>query len=97
MIYQLKQKILKKIYNKAKNIYIVCRWAKWAVLPARFYKFDKKGYPLTIYFTDHNGMFEEYSIVHWHNETSGVCLAYFFNEAEAQQVAYFLNKKEERT
>lgn len=94
MFDKIKQKILERKYNKAKDIYIVCRWIKWGVLPAKFYKINENNDLLTIYYTDHNGEFEEYIIMPWYYETSGSCIAYFFNKTEAEKMANFLNKKE---
>ena len=84
MIFQLKQKILKYKYKKAKNIYIVGCWAQWGILPAKYSgKIDKNGNPLTIQFNDHNGFEEEYYVAPWYQETTGTVIGYFFNREQA--------------
>ena len=94
MLKKIKQKILKYKYNKAKNIYIVALWAKWGVLPTKWTgKFSKDNNPLTIYYTDCNGMEDLYYITPWYNETTGVTIAYFFNEKQAVLLANKLNKE----
>lgn len=94
MLWKIKQKILKYKYYKAKNIYIVALWARWGVLPAKWTKkFDKEGNPLTIYYTDCNGMQDLYYIIPWYKETTGTTIAYFFNEKQAISLANKLNKE----
>ena len=96
MFKKLNQKILKYKYKKAKEIYIVGLWARWGVLPAKYYKIDKEGNPLTIYYTDCNGEWELYYIHEWYKETTGVTVAYFFNREQAESLARILNNKDER-
>ena len=96
IINNIKQKILKYKYKKAKPIYIVACWARWGVLPAKFSgKFDKEGNPLTIYWTDCNGTHDLYYIHKWYSETTGLTFAYFFNEKQAEGLAKHLNYLEE--
>lgn len=94
MFKKIKQIILKRKYKNTKKIYIVCLWAKWAVLEAQFTgRLDKNGDPLTIQYTDHNGLCEQYYIAPWYKETTGLTIAYFFNKTQAQELAKLLNYK----
>ena len=95
MFKKLNQKILKYKYKKAREIYIVGLWARWGVLPAKYYKIDKEGNPLTIYYCDQNGEYEFYYIHPWNRETTGVTIAYFFNREQAESLAGILNNKYE--
>lgn len=90
---RIKFKYLKYRYNKARKIYIVCCWARWGVLQARFSgKFNEKNQPLTIQYSDHNGTHESYYIAPWYLETTGLTIAYFFNEKDAEYLANSLDK-----
>lgn len=94
MLKKIKQKILQYKYQRAKNIYIVGCWAKWGILPAKYSgKINKNGDPLTIHYTDCNGMRDLYYITAWYNETTGITVAYFFNEKEAMSLVKKLNKE----
>lgn len=93
MLDKIKFKYLEYRYKKAKKLYIVCLWARYGVLEARFSgKFDKNNHPLTIQYSDHNGMYESYYIAPWYYETTGRTIAYSFNEQNAQTIADELNK-----
>jgi len=83
ILWKIKQKFLEYKYKKAKEIYIICLWAKWGILPAKFYKIDKNGEPLTIQWTDHNGIYEEYYIAPWYHESTGAKF-YSFNKQKAE-------------
>lgn len=87
MLNNIKQKILKYKYKKAKNIYIIGCWAHWGILTAKYSgQMDKDGNPLTIHFTDHNGLKEEYYIAPWYTETTGIVIGYSFNEKQAKSI-----------
>lgn len=88
MIEKIKQKILRYRYKRAREIYIIGRWARWGVLSAKFTgKIDKDGNPLTIHYTDHNGYYERYYIGPWYTETTGHVIGYSFNKEQAQWLA----------
>lgn len=89
---KIKQKILEYKYKKARTIYIVCFWADWAILPAKFAnKFDKDGNPLTIQWTDHNGCYEEYYIAPWYHESTGAKQVFFSQDF----ARYYIEKERE--
>jgi len=93
MFDKIKFKYLEKKYQKAKKVYIVCLWARYGVLEARFSgKFDKDNNLLTIQYSDHNGEYESYFIAPWYYETTGATIAYSFNEQDAQILANKLNQ-----
>ncbi len=88
LIEKIKQKILRYRYKRAREIYIIGRWARWGVLSAKFSgKIDKEGNPLTIHYTDHNGLYEQYYISPWYTETTGRVIGYSFNKEQAQWLA----------
>ena len=90
LFWRIKQKFLAYKYKSAKEIYILCLWAKWSILSAKFYKYNKQGEPLTIQWTDHNGIYEEYYVAPWYHESTGARL-YSFNKNEIENVAKYKN------
>ena len=82
------QYYLAKKYEKAKPLYVVCRWYKYGVLECKWAgQFTKDGDPITIYHTDCNGLKDLYYLTPWFNETTGTTIAYFFNKQEADFLA----------
>lgn len=89
------QYLLEKKYKKAKEIYIVCCWARWTVLPAKLYKIDKKTrVPKIIQWTDHNGTSSEYYVTTYYWATTGRIFGWYENEQEAKARAKYLNEVE---
>ena len=90
--YKIKQKILEYKYNQAKDIYIVGRWARYGVLPAKWSGLiNDNGDPLIIHWDDHNGAYETYSLIPWYYATTGATIAYFFNYKAAENLVHLLN------
>ena len=95
LLNDIKQKIFKYKYKKAKNLYVVVLWAKWGVLPVKYFgKIDQNGDPLTIHYTDCNGTHDLYYIAPWYTESTGFTIVYFFNEKQAFFLEDKLNKEE---
>lgn len=93
MFYKIKQKYLERKYRKAKSLYIICYWARYAVLEVKWSgKFDKNGEPLTIHYTDHNGEWEQYYIGSWKTETTGIIYGFTFDKQSAENIVRELNK-----
>ena len=91
LLKKIKQKILKNKYNKARKLYIIGRWAHWGLLSAKYAgKIDEEGNPLTIHYTDHNGLYEQYYIGPWYTETTGHVIGYSFNRKQAENIAYIM-------
>ena len=84
---KIKKFLLERKYKKAKDIYIIVRWAKLAILTEKYYgKMNKENCPLIIQFNDHNGEYESYDIKPWNRATSGACFCYTFNKEEANKL-----------
>ena len=91
---RIKQYILKKKYEKAQSIYLIFCWNKYGVLEAKWSgKFDKDGHPLTIYYTDCNGLKDLYYITEWYKESTGMSYGYSFNKTHAENIVKRLNNE----
>jgi hypothetical protein len=92
ILYKLNQFYLEKKYQKARKIYIVCLWARYGVLEARWSgKFNEDGHPLTIHWDDHNGERETYTIVPFYRESTGSTIYYSFTKESAKKLAERFN------
>lgn len=86
--------IIEKKYNKAKEIYIICRWIKFGILTEKYYgHLDKNNQPLIIHWNDHNGEYESYDIIPWYQATTGAVYCYTFNKKHAEAIIKFLEKE----
>lgn len=97
LLYKLNQFYLKKRYQKARKIYVICLWARYGVLECRWSgKFDKTGSPLTIHWDDHNGERETYTIVPFYRESTGSTRYYSFSKESAKYLAEKLNGEDKK-
>lgn len=97
LIEKRKFKKREKLYNDTPdNLYVICHWARWGVLPCKQVGWDGLGHPLIIEYNDHNGEYESYDIIPWDHCTSG-CSPYWLTDRDAALLeAEELNKEEEK-